>query len=179
VVQRQHSSLSKRGCGFESRRVHSPFCGEDLYRGENAEIISPGNLTLPPSPPILKLTESCTTFLMTPDTRGHFTLSPGEWPTLEADSVCTIPIEGALSFAVFEGWAARMPGATTTRSSLPVSSLPVSPPFAHSRPQCLKKRLKVRWRFAVKGDAISRAWMNELKVRCVESDASNALLQRF
>jgi hypothetical protein len=71
VVQRQHSSLSKRGCGFESRRVHSPFCGEDLYRGENAEIISPGNLTLFPPPPILKLTESCTTFLMTPDIRGH------------------------------------------------------------------------------------------------------------
>ena len=47
------------------------------------------------------------------------------------------------------------------------------------RPQCLKKRLKVRGRFAVEGDAISRAWMNELKVRCVESDASDSLLQRF
>jgi hypothetical protein len=43
-------------------------------RGENAEIISPSNLTLPPPPPILKLTESCTTFLMTPDIRGHLLL---------------------------------------------------------------------------------------------------------
>jgi hypothetical protein len=60
----------------ESRRVHSPICGEDLYRGENAEIISPSNLTLVPPPRILKLTESCTTFLMTPDIRGHLRLSP-------------------------------------------------------------------------------------------------------
>ena len=47
---------------------------EKIYTGgENAEIISPSNLTLFPPPPILKLTESCTTFLilMTPDIRGH------------------------------------------------------------------------------------------------------------
>ncbi len=68
----QPKSRAKRETsGFESRRVHSPICGEDLYRGENAEIISPSNLTLFPPPPILKLTESCTTFLMTPDSRGH------------------------------------------------------------------------------------------------------------
>ena len=33
--------------------------------------------------------------------------------------------------------------------------------------------------FAVNGDAVSRAWMNELKMRCVESDAGNSPLRRF
>ena len=68
----QPKSRAKRETrGFESRRVHSPICGGDLYGGENAEIISPSNLTLSPPPRILKLTEGCTTFLMTPDIRGH------------------------------------------------------------------------------------------------------------
>ena len=47
------------------------------------------------------------------------------------------------------------------------------------RPQCLKKKLRVQGKFAVKGGTISRAWMNELKVRCVESETSNSLIQRF
>jgi hypothetical protein len=147
--------------------------------GRECRDISPSNLTLFPPPPILKLTESCTTFLMTPDIRGHFRYHQAGSPPLKLILVSTIPTEGASSFAVFEGWAAPMPGPTITRSSLPISSLPPSPPFADSRPQCLKQRLKVRRRLAVKGDTISRARMNELKVRCVEGDASNSLLQRF
>jgi hypothetical protein len=43
----------------------------------------------------------------------------------------------------------------------------------------VKKRLKVRRRFAVNADALSRTWMNELKTRRVESDASNSPLQLF
>ena len=42
-----------------------------------------------------------------------------------------------------------------------------------------KKRLKVRRRFAVNADALSRTWMNELKTRRVESDASNSPFQLF
>jgi hypothetical protein len=88
----QPKSRAKRETsGFESRRVHSPICGEDLYRGENAEIISPSNLTLFPPPRILKLTESCTTFLVTPDTRGHFALSPARqsYPLRSSPGVLT------------------------------------------------------------------------------------------
>ena len=50
---------------------------------------------------------------------------------------------------------------------------------AGRHPQCLKQRLKVRGRFAVNGDAVSRAGMNELKMRCMKSDACNSPLCRF
>jgi hypothetical protein len=43
----------------------------------------------------------------------------------------------------------------------------------------MKKSLKVRGKFAVNGDAFSRAWMNELKMRCVESDTGDSPLRRF
>ena len=43
----------------------------------------------------------------------------------------------------------------------------------------MKKSLKVRGKFAVNGDAVSRAWMNELKMRCVENDTGNSPLRRF
>ena len=54
-VQRSFASLriSARGLTprkrlkFDSRRVHTPFSVEELFWGENAEIISPSNLTLP------------------------------------------------------------------------------------------------------------------------------------
>jgi len=43
----------------------------------------------------------------------------------------------------------------------------------------MKKSLKVRGKVAVNGDAFSRAWMNELKMRCMESDTRNSTLRRF
>jgi len=43
----------------------------------------------------------------------------------------------------------------------------------------MKKSLKVRGEFAVNGDAVSRAWMNELKMPCMKSDASNSPFRRF
>ncbi len=43
----------------------------------------------------------------------------------------------------------------------------------------MKKCLKVRGRFAVNAHAFSSAWMNELKMRRVERDASDSPFQFF
>ena len=43
----------------------------------------------------------------------------------------------------------------------------------------MKERLIVRRRFAVDGDGVAGAGMDELKMRGVESDASNSPLLRF